>query len=164
MTILSPTELLRGQFTVDRSAVWFRSLRWVEFLWIALAAAVGFVIFFLGVNTVAAGPVLTATSIITGLTFTMAMRFWERRIEVASAERTTGYTERRRLIERVGTQLIWTVLIGVLSTTWTAFAALVSGESLASWATGISAGLLAYQLFLVAKSLLTLYNSSIELT
>lgn len=164
MTILNPVEILRAQFTHDRQRVWVADIRWSEMGWITLAAAVGVFIGVQDIATVASSAVLTATSIITGLTFTMAMRFWERRIDVASAPQTAGYLQRRKLIERVGTQLIWTVLVGVLSTVWTAFAALVSGDSVAPWATGVCAGLLSYQMLLVAKSLLVLYTSSIELS
>lgn len=164
MTILNPGEILRAQFTYDQESKSLRSVRWVEFAWVGIATGVGVLIALLGIATVAAGAVLTATSIITGLTFTMAMRFWERRIEIASAPQTAGYLARRRLIENMGRQLIWTVLAGVVSTVWTAFAAIVSGESVAPWATGVCAGLLAYQLILVAKSLLHLYTSSIELS
>lgn len=163
MTILNPAEIVRGQFTHDRSRTWFRSLRWYQVGLVLAATAVGVAVWMAGINTVAVGPLLTATSIITGLTFTMAMRFWERRIEINSAPLTAGYLQRKELIESLGTHLIWTVLVGVVTTAWTAFSALVSGASLAAWATGICAGLLGYQLILVAESLLKLYTSSIEL-
>jgi len=115
------------------------------------------------VSTIAVGAVLTATSIITGLTFTMAMRFWERRIDISMAPQTAGYLERKALVDELGTHLIWTVLVGVASTAWSAFGALVSGPNLAVWATAVCAIFLSYQLLMVSEALLKLYTSSIEL-
>lgn len=162
MTVLNPTEIFRGQFTRTR-AVSFRTIRWAEIGLFGLALLVGTAIFLLDVSTIAVGAVLTATSIITGLTFTMAMRFWERKIDISSAPQTAGYLQRKELVDELGTHLIWTVLVGVVSTAWTAFGALVSGESLAVWATAVCATFLSYQLLMVAEALLKLYTSSIEL-
>ena len=163
MTSLSSTEILRGQFTHARMPFSLKNIRWGEIGLFGLSLGIGAVLYFLNVSTIAVGAVLTATSIITGLTFTMAMRFWERRIEINSAPQTAGYLQRKELIELLGTHLIWTVFVGVLSTAWAAFAALVSGEDLAVWATAVCATLLSYQLLMVAESLLKLYTSSIEL-
>lgn len=162
MTALSPTEIFRGQFTKSRPLHW-KYVRWLEVGLFAVALVPGFLLFFLGVKTIAIGAILTATSIITGLTFTMAMRFWERRIDISSAKQTTGFLERKSLIDEMGTHLIWTVLVGVASTAWAAFSAIVSGEYIEAWATAICATLLTYQLVMVAEALLKLYTSSIEL-
>jgi hypothetical protein len=162
MTVLNPTEIFRGQFVRTRT-VSLATLRWAEIGLFSLSLLAGAAIFFLNVSTIAVGAVLTATSIITGLTFTMAMKFWEKRIDISSAPQTAGYLQRKEIVDELGTHLIWTVLVGVMSTTWAAFGALVSGQSLAVWATAICATLLAYQLLMVAESLLKLYTSSIEL-
>lgn len=162
MTVLSPTEIFRGQFTKARPVSW-RALRWPEIGLFVLSLVPGGLIFWLQVSTIAVGAVLTATSIITGLTFTMAMRFWERRVDITTAPQTAGYLERKVLVDELGTHLIWTVLVGVASTAWSAFGALVSGQSLAVWATAVCAALLSYQLLMVAEALLKLYTSSIEL-
>lgn len=163
MTILHPAEILRGQFTHEGQSSLVRSIRWTEWSLVLVAVAAGSILFALHVETIAAGAVLTATSILTGLTFTMALRFWERRVDIQSAPQKTGYTSRRELIQELSTHLIWTVFVGVVSTAWTGFAALVSDRSLASWATAITATLLTYQLLLVAESLGKMYTSSIEL-
>lgn len=163
MTVLNPAEIFRGQFTRTRSGAWGSRVRWPEIVLFMLAFIPGGLILGLNISTIAVGAVLTATSIITGLTFTMAMRFWERRIDITSAPQNAGYLQRKALIDELGTHLIWTVLVGVLSTAWAAFCALVSGQSLAVWATAVCATLLSYQLLMVAEGLLKLYTSSIEL-
>jgi hypothetical protein len=138
-------------------------VRWPEIGLFVFSLVPGGVIFWLQVSTIAVGAVLTATSIITGLTFTMAMRFWERRVDITTAPQTAGYLQRKTLVDELGTHLIWTVLVGVASTAWSAFGALVSGQNLAVWATAACATLLSYQLLMVAEALLKLYTSSIEL-
>lgn len=162
MTVLSPTEIFRGQFTKSRP-VTFGTIRWQELGLFFLSLVSGGVMLALQISTIAVGAVLTATSIITGLTFTMAMRFWERRVDITTAPQTAGYLQRKALVDELGTHLIWTVLVGVASTAWSAFSALVSGASLAVWATAVCATLLTYQLLMVAEALLKLYTSSIEL-
>jgi branched-subunit amino acid transport protein AzlD len=162
MTVLNPAEIFRGQFTKSRP-VTFGSIRWPEIALFLLSLLPGALMLLLNVSTIAVGAVLTATSIITGLTFTMAMRFWERRIDISAAAQTAGYLKRKALVDELGTHLIWTVLVGVASTAWAAFSALVSGSSLAPWATAVCAALLSYQLLMVAEALLKLYTSSIEL-
>ena len=162
MTVLNPTEIFRGQFTKARPLSW-KSIRWPEIALFAVALLPGALMLWQDVRTIAVGAVLTATSIITGLTFTMAMRFWERRIDISSAKQTAGYLQRKTLVDEMGTHLIWTVLVGVASTAWAAFGALVSGANLEPWATAVCATLLTYQLLMVAEALLKLYTSSIEL-
>jgi branched-subunit amino acid transport protein AzlD len=162
MTVLNPTEIFRGQFTKARPVSW-KSLRWPEIALFGASLLPGALMLLLNVSTIAVGAVLTATSIITGLTFTMAMRFWERRVDISSAKQTAGYLQRKALVDELGTHLIWTVLVGVVSTAWAAFGALVSGPNLAPWATAVCATLLTYQLLMVAEALLKLYTSSIEL-
>lgn len=162
MTVLSPTEIFRGQFTKSRPISW-RVIRWKEIGLFALSLVPGGVMIWQQVSTIAVGAVLTATSIITGLTFTMAMRFWEKRVDITAAPQTAGYLERKAVVDELGTHLIWTVLVGVASTAWSAFGALVSGQNLAVWATAVCATLLTYQLLMVVEALLKLYTSSIEL-
>lgn len=163
MTALDYWDILRSQFMHGNRSPWYRRLKWLQMGLVLLSVAVGIFIFCLAVRTVSVGSILTATSIITGLTFTMAMRFWEKRIEITSAPQVAGFTERRAIIIDSGTHLIWTVLVGVSCTAWTAFAAMVSGDNISPWATAVCAGLLSYQLLLVALALLKLYTSSIEL-
>lgn len=163
MTVLNPTEIFWGQFTKSRPITSWRLIRWPEIGLFVLSLVPGGVLFWLQVSTIAVSAVLTATSIITGLTFTMAMKFWEKRIDITTAPQTAGYLQRKALVDELGTHLIWTVLVGVASTTWSAFGALVSGQSLAVWATAVCATLLSYQLLMVGEALLKLYTSSIEL-
>jgi hypothetical protein len=128
------------------------------------AALVGIIVGQLGVRTNAIGALLTATSIMTGLTFTMALRFWERSIDARSNPDLIFDTERKAVLDTMRTLLLWTVLAGILSTTWLSGLAIFVGTGAAEpYATGIAAGLIAYQLIYVLRSLLSLYWASYTL-
>lgn len=165
MTLLHPSRILRDQFTRPRDGKsGRRAPSWLQGLWILLATGVGFSLWLGDVATVAVGALLTATSIMTGLTFTMAMRFWERRVDARSDPDIMFDLQRVNLLDAMSTHLLWTVVAGILSTAWLAGAALVSGSSVAPWASGIAGGLFAYQLMLVLHGLVKLYSAATELT
>jgi hypothetical protein len=129
-----------------------------------IGAGAGVLVWLLGIETRAAGVLLTATSIMTGLTFTMAMRFWERSLDARSNPDFVFDNERKQVLDSMRTLLLWTVLAGILSTGWLAALALVLGDhAAAAWSTGVSAGLVAYLLLNVLRSLLSLYWSSYTL-
>ena len=131
---------------------------------VLVAATAGVVVWLLGIETRAAGVLLTATSIMTGLTFTMAMRFWERCLDARSNPDLIIDEERKQVLDSMRTILLWTVLAGILSTAWLAGLALVLGDrAAAAWSTGLSAALVAYQLLYVLRSLISLYWSSYTL-
>lgn len=128
------------------------------------AVAAGVAVWQLGVETNAIGGLLTATSIMTGLTFTMAMRFWERSIDARSDPNLIFDEERKAVLDGMRTLLLWTVLAGILSTSWLAALAIFVGTGTAcAWATGIAAGAVTYQLLYVLRSLLSLYWASYTL-
>lgn len=134
------------------------------FLCILFAVAAGVTVWLLAIETTALGALLTATSIMTGLTFTMAMRFWERSIDARSNPDLVFNTERLDTLDSMRTTLLWTVLAGLISTTWLAGAALSIGSNLsAAWVSGVSAALVAYQLAYVFRSLISLYAASYSL-
>lgn len=129
-----------------------------------LAVMAGVIIWLLGIETTALGALLTATSIMTGLTFTMAMRFWERSIDARSDPDVVFNTERLNTLDSMRTTLLWTVLAGLISTAWLAGAALVIGSNFsAAWVSGVSAAFVTYQLSYVLRSLLALYAASYTL-
>jgi hypothetical protein len=137
---------------------------WIEAGILSLSALVGVVVWLMGIETDAIGGLLTATSIMTGLTFTMAMRFWERSIDARSNPDLIFDEERKAVLDNMRTLLLWTVLAGMVSTTWLAGLAIFVGSgAVSAWATGIAAGLVAYLLLYVLRSLLELYWASYTL-
>ncbi len=68
---------------------------------------------------------------------------------------------RRTASDTMLAMLLWTVFAGIASIAWFAALGLVYGTgSVPAWATGVSAGLVAYQMFYVVRSLLALYSAS----
>lgn len=165
MTLLHPTRIFRDQFTRPANiGIGRRVPSLLQSLWVITAAAVGLALWVNNVSTIAVGALLTATSIMTGLTFTMAMRFWERRVDARSDPDIMFDLKRVDLLDAMSTHLLWTVIAGILCTAWLAGAALVSGTSVADWASGIAGGLFSYQLMLVLHGLVKLYSAATELT
>ena len=127
---------------------------------IALAAGVAIAVIMLGISSTGIGALLTATSIMTGLTFTMALRFWERSLDARSNE-DMMYENKRFILDHMRTLLLWTVVSGVISSGWLAAVALIAGKDPATpWASGVAAALVSYQLFYVFRSLVSLYSAS----
>ncbi|RFA07947.1 hypothetical protein B7R54_01000 [Subtercola boreus] len=137
---------------------------WLELAILVAAVVVSVVVLCMAVRTNAVGALLTATSIMTGLTFTMAMRFWERSIDARSNPDLIFDEERKSVLDNMRTLLLWTVLAGLASTSWLAGLAIFVGTSAADpWATAVAAGLVAYQLLYVLRSIVELYWASYTL-
>lgn len=164
MTALRVTEVFRGQFQKSRTDKGWRNVRYLQYGLILTAVGFGFLTYCFDIATKNIGDLLTATSIITGLTFAMAMTFWERRVALGREPQSTGHEGRSKIIVSVSIHLIWTVMVGVVCTACLGYAALISDDEVCVLLTSISAGLLSYQLMLVAEALVKLYNSSIELS
>ncbi|ANP73540.1 hypothetical protein [Cryobacterium arcticum] len=129
-----------------------------------IATAVAATVWLLGIETDAMGSLLTATSIMTGLVFTMAMRFWERSLDARSDPDLIFDEKRRNTLDDMKTLLLWTVFAGIVSTAFLAGVAINVGAAKASaWTTGVAAGLISYQLLYVSRALLSLYSSSYTL-
>lgn len=165
MSQITPTQVVRDHLSLDSDEPGEKARSVVVFLaGVVLAAAVGVVVWLLGVETNANGALLTATSIMTGLVFTMTMRFWERSIDARSDPDLLFDAPRRTTIDTMRTMLLWTVFAGVLSTAWFVGIALFFGtEKTPAWPTGVSAALVTYQLFYVVRALLALYSASYTL-
>jgi hypothetical protein len=129
---------------------------------VALVAA-GLVIHF-HVRSTGLGALLTATSIMTGLSFSMALRFWEKSIDARSDPNIIFDDERRNVLDTMRTLLLWTVLSGVVSSAWLAGVVLVAGSDPATtWASAVGAGAVSYQLTYVLRSLVALYSAAYTL-
>lgn len=164
MSPITSLQLVRDHLSITPGSS-RRSLSiWLEVGIFGAAVVVGVVVWLLGIETTGAPALLTATSIMTGLTFTMAMRFWERSLDARSNPDLIFDKERKEVLDSMRTVLLWTVLAGVVSTGWLAAVAInVGSQPLAAASTGISAGLVAYQMLYVLRSLLSLYWASYTL-
>lgn len=165
MSQITPTQVVRDHLALDSDVPSQKTRSIAVFAFgLVFAALVGVGVWLLGIETNANGALLTATSIMTGLVFTMTMRFWERSLDARSDPDLLFDAPRRTTIDTMRTMLLWTVFAGIASTAWLAVLALVYGTgSSPAWPTGVSAGLVTYQMFYVVRSLLALYSASYTL-
>lgn len=145
-----------------------RRLQWAL---LAVPVASGLAVGLVGVTSAPIAALLTATSILTGLTFTMALRMWERSIDARRDPFVATDGPRLELLDTMRTHLVFTVVIGVVATGWLALFALFSETPppawLASWGNRVgivvAAGLVTYQIALVGGALLQFYRASFDL-
>jgi hypothetical protein len=168
MTGTAPHQLLLDQFTqVDPYQGSTRKLRLFQLLLLLPALVVATVAAISGVRTIALAPLLTATSILTGLTFTMALRFWERSVDARRDPFLATDGPRLTLLDDLRAHLTWTVLIGVIGTGWLVIMALFNTVTPPSWSAWLpsfgvvgASFLVAYQLTLVAGALRVFYAAA----
>jgi hypothetical protein len=101
----------------------------------------------------AVAGLLTATSILTGLTFTMALRFWERSIDARSDPDALADGYRLQVLDKMRTHLIWTVMVGVVATAFLALCLIFAVGPLNPQLSFIAAFLVTYQVLLVGGAL-----------
>jgi hypothetical protein len=120
--------------------------------------------FLLRPGTLSIGPLLTATSILTGLTFTLALRFWERSVDARRDPLQARDGKRLTLLDRMKSHLVWTVIIGVLSTLILTLSALFVDPACVPTSVGVVTSFaVVYQISLVAGALLEFYRASYDL-
>lgn len=165
MNQITPTQVVRDHLALDSDVAGETRRNVFGFVvGLMLAAGVGVAVWLSCLTTDANGALLAATSIMTGLVFTMAMRFWERSLDARADPDLLFDAPRRNVLDTMRTTLLWTVFAGITSTAWFAALALVYGTATSpAWVTGISAGLVTYQLFYVVRALLALYSASYTL-
>ena len=162
MSLVSPQQILRDTFTAT-DANGHHHARWLQLILGCPAIVVAAAAVVVGKDTLAVGPLLTATSILTGLTFTMALRFWERSIDARRDPFMATDALRLNIVDRLRAHLIWTVFAGVMST---GVLLLVTIFALARIPTGVvalAAGLATYQVCLVGGGLIEFYRASYDL-
>jgi len=165
MSQITPSQILRDHLALSEEAKADRPRKLGLFiLFISIALIVGSFVLLMGAKTNAIGVLLTATSIMTGLIFTMAMRFWERSLDARSDPDLLFDTARRTTIDDMRTLLLWTVFAGILSTAYLSALVIFIGTGTANeYGTAVAAGLITYQLLYVGRALLSLYSSSYTL-
>ena len=166
MTLLPPTQLLRDQFSYPPIEVGdSRRPAWPQLVAVAPPLAVAGLVVGFHVRIMNAGPLLTATSIMTGFIFTLSLRFWERSLDARSDVSLAFDAQRLILLDRMRSHLVWTVLVGVLSTgsfaICTFFVQSKTGMPVAI--TALLGFLVLYQLTLVLASLFLFYDAAYSL-
>jgi hypothetical protein len=131
-----------------------------EILFAALATVPTIVVLVRDVRVAAAAGLLTATAILTGLTFTMAMRFWERSIDARSDPDYIADGRRLYILDKMRAHLVWTVLTGVTATGYLALSLVFSAAASPVWSSAIMTFLVCYQVLLVGGALLRFYEMS----
>lgn len=162
MSLVPPSQLFRDLARVETAKGVRRDWSWLVYLGVACIPAV--VVFFRAPSVLPVGPLLTATSILTGLTFTLALRFWERSVDARKDPFMATDGARLNLVDRMRTYLLTTVLVGVLSTLVLALVAILGDPK--STPRGVSVmvtGLFIYQIVLVGASLIEFYRASYDL-
>lgn len=98
----------------------------------------------------AAPVLLTSTSILTGLTFTMTTTFWSRSLDARKDPATATRAVILQTLDDARHHLLWTVLVGLATTGVLALTALFASEKGAVvWASALCAALVIYLLTLV---------------
>lgn len=101
-----------------------------------------------------AALLLTATSILTGLTFSMTTTFWGKNIDARRDPKRALDAFTLDILDRNLNHLLWTVTVGVAATGVLAVAAIFSGtDGSAPWVTGVAAFFLVYLVTLVGVAL-----------
>lgn len=163
MSVISARQVLADLTRLDQGTAHPR-WNWAQglYLGVALLAAAG--VYVAAQPSLPVGPLLTATSILTGMTFTMALRFWDRSIEARRDPSYATNAARLNLVDRMKAHLIWTVVVGVSSTFVLALVALIVDTDATPPATAaVVGGLVIYEISLVAGALLEFYRASYDL-
>ena len=162
MSPLGPRLLLRDQFGTSRNlegSPWSRVV-WSEVVLAGLAAVPAVAVVTLAAQVVAVAGLLTATSILTGLTYTMALRFWERSIDARSDPIYLADGQRLYVIDKMRAHLVWTVLVGVVATGYLGLAVIFVSGAAPVWSSAVMTFLVLYQVILVGGALLRFYELS----
>ena len=106
---------------------------------------------------------LTATSILTGFTFAMAMQMWKQSLDARRDTRYAFDPDALELLDLMRTRLVWTVWVGVLSSTWLAGVWMFTVSQPDRWALAVSAFLFIYQVVLVGTALWRFHAAAITL-
>lgn len=163
MTLLDSYQVVVDQFSDRRDQDHGRKARWPQVAMLLPAAVIAGIAWLVQARIGNVAPLLTATSILTGFTFTMAVKFWDRSISARSnpAEALDG--KLIKSLDHARTHLIWTVAVGVAATAVLALVAIFVHWSAPLWVTPIVAFLVMYQLTLVIGALVQFYEASYTL-
>ncbi len=161
MSLVSPLQLPRDVFARGPHGT---HPNWLHVLLpLPALGAVGAVVL-LRPSAFPVAAMLTATSILTGLTFTMALRFWEKSIDARRDPNIASDGARLDLLDRMRAHLVWTVLIGVISTFVLALVAIFASPADVPVPIFASATfLVVYQISLVGGALIEFYRASYDL-
>lgn len=159
----SPLLIPRDQFTEHVIGRRMPKLRVTQFLLMLPAVVVaGFSAGF-GVRLSSPAGLLTATSILTGLTFSMATTFWTKSIDARSRPDQALNSRVLDELDSTRTHLIWTVAVGVTATAVLAIISLFWPSGAPVAISAAAAALIIYMLTMVGVALHRFYITSIVL-
>jgi len=152
--------LVRDQFTQIAKSPFgtYSDPAWSELALVATATIPAALVFVFSVKIPVLSGLLTATSILTGLTFTMALRFWERSIDARTNAGTLADGPRLQVLDKMRAHLVWTVLVGVAGTAFLALGVIFTATTPSVWLSAVAAFLVIYQVLLVGGALLRFYE------
>jgi phosphoglycerol transferase MdoB-like AlkP superfamily enzyme len=153
-SLTSPMWLLRDQFLTE-DLPGHRHLRGFALAHLVPAALVAGLLYARDVQMTNADWLLAATSILTGLTFSMTTTFWSKSIDARSDPTKALNAQVLTILDENLTHLQWTVLVGVVSTATLALTSLLADPvtGAATWATTLCGGLVIYLITLVGVAL-----------
>lgn len=153
--MISPLHLAQEQFLSRDDRGHGRKLRWSELLWCLPAVVAAFTVVHCGTRMTTASGLLTATSILTGLTFSMTTTFWSRSVD---ARRDPNYATNGPVLntlDRSRDHLMWTVFVGVVAAGALAMTSIFAGGTKGAPVpvTALCAALVIYLVTLVGVAL-----------
>jgi hypothetical protein len=113
-SLISPLQIVRDQFLEERAGK--NHLLLGRLLSFVPAAVVAAALLWRDVQLLNAGWLLTATSILTGLTFSMTTTFWGKTIDARDDPKKALNARILGILDDNLHHLQWTVMVGVIST------------------------------------------------
>lgn len=164
MSLVSPHQLLRDVF-IESPRGPKRRWRKSALAYIVPALLAGAAGWRFGIESTSPEAILAALAILTGVTFAMAVTFWDRSVQARSDPNMATNAIRLRVIDHMKGHLIYTVVIGVLATGILMVVTLFLEASLPlpSWLAAIVAGTSIYEVTLVGAALVEFYRASYDL-
>lgn len=162
MTAVSILQVARDNFSRKPDTEGVIGLLRLQVSAIASSVAVGVIVWLTGGTLPPSDALLTATAILTGITFTMALRFSERSIDSRRDPFTSIDGAALNFIDNMRSLLVWITGVGVCSTLVLALTTLYS-QPIYPVVVFVAVALFVYTLLLVMASLYLLHVSTYQL-
>ncbi len=162
MSTVSAQQILKDTFLTESSNGHKRP-QTLQLLYVVPGAAVAVAVALVRPPVFPTSTLLTATSILTGLTFTMALTFWKQSIDARRDPLFATDASRLNLLDRMRAHLVWTVFVGVVSTATMVVTAIFTSHAVPLGVVMAGGFLAVYQITLVGGALLEFYRASYDL-
>jgi len=138
---------------LDSEVAGHTRLRRLQFVYLLPALVTGLAVGYFDTKLSNAALLLTSTSILTGLTFSMSATFWSRSIDARRDPQSAGEARVLSLLDETRNHLIWTVMVGIISTGALSLVAIFSAGVAPVWVSAVCSFLVIYMITLVAGAL-----------